>query len=108
MSNILKPDYYITNIAKNQSAKVIIFMCIFELEWTNRVRIYAQTRQFAGSIFNKCKNNADFWFNLVGVGDLDNPMQLSAALFEKIFLLWLAFYIRVYSPEVVSVFWLSP
>ena len=23
---------YITNIAKNQSAKVIIFMCIFELE----------------------------------------------------------------------------
>jgi len=32
MSNILKPDYYITNIAKNQSAKVIIFMCIFELE----------------------------------------------------------------------------
>ena len=28
----LMKDYYITNIAKNQSAKVIIFMCIFELE----------------------------------------------------------------------------
>ena len=34
--------------------------------------------------------------------------KLKEALFEKIFLLWLAFYIRVYSPEVVSVFWLSP